>query len=88
MRGHTFADALSEKSATRNPQLGGGRGLGGITAEGRPQERRPLFDDVNVLVPIWLGGRGDRPAFAIGPGCPGQRGKLFDGKLPPTRWGR
>ena len=26
----------SERSATRNPQLGGGRGLGGIPAEGRP----------------------------------------------------
>ena len=33
----------SHRSATRNPQLGGGRGLGGIPAEGRPHEQRPLF---------------------------------------------
>ena len=24
-----------------------------------------FLDDVNVLVPVWLGGRGDRPAFAM-----------------------
>jgi len=41
--------------------------LGGIRADGRPQEHPPLVDDVNVLVPIWLGGRGDRPGFPIGP---------------------
>ena len=59
-----------ERHPGRNPQLGGGWGLGGIPAEGRPHEQRPLFLDVdaNVLVPVWLGrgGRGDRPAFPIG----------------------
>ena len=40
--GHTFADAVMG-SVTRNPQLGEGRGLGGIPAEGRPHEQRPLF---------------------------------------------
>ena len=25
-----------------------------------------FFYDVNVLVPVWLGGRGDRPGFPIG----------------------
>ena len=25
-----------------------------------------FLDDANVLVPVWLGGRGDRPAFPIG----------------------
>ena len=33
----------SHRSATRNPQLGGGRGLGGIPAEGRPHEQHALF---------------------------------------------
>ena len=32
-----------ERSPTRNPQLGGGRGLGGIPAEGRPHEQHALF---------------------------------------------
>ena len=41
--------------------------MGGIRADGRPQEHPRLVDDVNGLIPIWLGGRGDRPAFAIGP---------------------
>ena len=25
-----------------------------------------FLDDANVLVPVWLGGRGDRPGFPIG----------------------
>ena len=58
----------SERSATRNPQLGGGRSLGGIRADGRPQEHPPLVDDVNVLVPIWPGGPWRPPSLAIGPG--------------------
>ena len=61
---------LQTQSQERHPKPTArrGAGLGGTPAEGRPHEQRPLFDDVNVLLPIWLGGRGDRPAFAIGPG--------------------
>ena len=43
---------------------------GGVWAEYLPKAAltsNTLFlDDANVLVPVWLGGRGDRPAFPIG----------------------
>ena len=41
-----------------------------------------FLDDANALVPVWLGGRGDRPAFAIGPSrifgeVPSHRVRIF-----------
>ena len=39
----------------KDPEHGGGRGLGGAPSLGRPPERRPLFGGVHVRVPIWLG---------------------------------
>ena len=55
----------NKKNKKKIPQLGGGRSLGGIRADGRPQEHPPLVDDVNVLVPIWPGGPWHRPALPL-----------------------
>jgi len=43
--------------------------LGGIPAEGRSHMSKPTTSfwvtPIYVLVPVWLGGRGDRPGFPI-----------------------
>ena len=65
--GHTLADAVRGAPPETHSSEGGG-----VWAEYLPKAALKstdlFFDDVNVLVSIWLGGRGDRPAFAIGPG--------------------
>ena len=63
--GHTFADAVTGAPPETHSSEGGG-----VWAEYLPKAAltsNTLFlDDANVLVPVWLGGRGDRPAFPIG----------------------
>ena len=63
--GHTFADAVTGAPPETHSSEGGG-----VWAEYLPKAAltsNDLFlDDANVLVPVWLGGRGDRPAFPIG----------------------
>ena len=62
--GHTLADAVRGAPPETHSSEGGG-----VWAEYLPKAAlmsNDLFlDDVNVLVPVWLGGRGDRPAFAM-----------------------
>ena len=63
--GHTFAGAVTGVPPETHSSEGGG-----VWAEYLPKAAlmsNDLFlDDVNVLVPVWLGGRGDpAPAFAI-----------------------
>ena len=64
--GHTFAESVT--GAPPETHSSEGRG---VWAEYLPKAAltsNGLFlEDANVLVPVWLGGRGDRPAFAIGP---------------------
>ena len=61
---HTLADAVRGAPPETHSSEGGG-----VWAEYLPKAAlmsNDLFlDDVNVLVPVWLGGRGDRPAFAM-----------------------
>ena len=63
--GHTFAGAVTGAPPETHSSEGGG-----VWAEYLPKAAltsNGLFlDDANVLVPVWLGGRGDRPAFPIG----------------------
>ena len=63
--GHTFAGAVTGAPPETHSSEGGG-----VWAEYLPKAAltsNTLFlDDANVLVPVWLGGRGDRPAFPIG----------------------
>ena len=63
--GHTLADAVRGAPPETHSSEGGG-----VWAEYLPKAAltsNDLFlDDANVLVPVWLGGRGDRPAFPIG----------------------
>ena len=63
--GHTLADAVRGAPPETHSSEGGG-----VWAEYLPKAAlmsNDLFlDDVNVLVPVWLGGRGDRPGFPIG----------------------
>ena len=63
--GHTFADAVTGAPPETHSSEGGG-----VWGEYLPKAAltsNGLFsDDANVLVPVWLGGRGDRPAFPIG----------------------
>ena len=63
--GHTFAGAVTGVPPETHSSEGGG-----VWAEYLPKAAltsNDLFlDDANVLVPVWLGGRGDRPAFPIG----------------------
>ena len=63
--GHTFAGAVTGAPPETHSSEGGG-----VWAEYLPKAAltsNDLFlDDANVLVPVWLGGRGDRPAFPIG----------------------
>ena len=63
--GHTFAGAVTGVPPETHSSEGGG-----VWAEYLPKAAltsNTLFlDDANVLVPVWLGGRGDRPAFPIG----------------------
>ena len=63
--GHTFAGAVTGAPPETHSSEGGG-----VWAEYLPKAAltsNGLFlDDANVLVPVWLGGRGDRPAFLIG----------------------
>ena len=62
--GHTLADVVRGVPPETHSSEGGG-----VWAEYLPKAAlmsNDLFlDDVNVLVPVWLGGRGDRPAFAM-----------------------
>ena len=62
--GHTLADAVRGAPPETHSSEGGG-----VWAEYLPKAAltsNDLFlDDVNVLVPVWLGGRGDPPAFSI-----------------------
>ena len=65
--GHTLADAVRGAPPKTHSSEGGG-----VWAEYLPKAAlmsNDLFlDDVNVLVPVWLGGRGDRPGFpTVGP---------------------
>ena len=63
--GHTLADVVRGVPPETHSSEGGG-----VWAEYLPKAAlmsNDLFlDDVNVLVPVWLGGRGDRPGFPIG----------------------
>ena len=63
--GLTFNHAVREAPPETHSSEGGG-----VWAEYLPKAAltsNDLFlDDANVLVPVWLGGRGDRPAFPIG----------------------
>ena len=63
--GYTFAGAVTGVPPETHSSEGGG-----VWAEYLPKAAlmsNTLFlDDANVLVPVWLGGRGDRPAFPIG----------------------
>ena len=63
--GHTFAGAVTGAPPETHSSEGGG-----VWGEYLPKAAltsNDLFlDDSNVLVPVWLGGRGDRPAFPIG----------------------
>ena len=63
--GLTFNHAVREAPPETHSSEGGG-----VWAEYLPKAAltsNTLFlDDANVLVPVWLGGRGDRPAFPIG----------------------
>ena len=62
--GHTLADAVRGAPPETHRSEGGG-----VWAEYLPNAAltsNDLFlDDANALVPVWLGGRGDRPAFAM-----------------------
>ena len=62
--GHTFAGAVTGVPPETHSSEGGG-----VWAEYLPKAAlmsNTLFlDDANVLVPVWLGGRGDLPAFAM-----------------------
>jgi len=62
--GHTLADAVRGAPPETHSSEGGG-----VWAEYLPNAAltsNDLFlDDANALVPVWLGGRGDRPAFAM-----------------------
>ena len=63
--GHTLADVVRGVPPETHSSEGGG-----VWAEYLPKAAlmsNDLFlDDVNVLVPVWLRGRGDRPGFPIG----------------------
>ena len=81
--GHTLADVVRGVPPETHSSEGGG-----VWAEYLPKAAlmsNDLFlDDVNVLVPVWLGGRGDRPGFPIGRNrisreVPIHRGRSCDG---------
>ena len=61
---------LQTQSQERHPNETHSSEGGGVWAEHLPKAAlmsNDLFlDDANVLVPVWLGGRGDRPDFPIG----------------------
>ena len=62
--GHTLADAVRGAPPETHSSEGGG-----VWAEYLPKAAlmsNDLFlDDVNVLVPVWLGARGGRPGFPM-----------------------
>ena len=63
--GHTFAGAVTGAPPETHSSEGGGV-WGEYLPKAALTSNGLFLDDANVLVPVWLGGRGDRPAFPIG----------------------
>ena len=62
--GHTFAGAVTGAPPETHSSEGGGV-WGEYLPKAALTSNGLFLEDANVRVPVWLGGRGDRPAFPI-----------------------
>ena len=62
--GHTFAGAVTGAPPETHSSEGGGV-WGEYLPKAALTSNGLFLDDANVLVPVWLGGCGDRPTFPL-----------------------